>query len=75
MADGNEETEAVQAGNSVNYGKQVLQEESRMVCPDCKVEMEDLGDRWECPFCGFVVWKHEDLSDDVVGKEPDMESF
>lgn len=75
MVDDNEETEAVPAGNSVNSEKQALQEESQMVCPDCKVEMEDLGDRWECQFCGFVVWKHKDLSDNVVAKEPEAESF
>ena len=75
MAKGDEETKMAPAVNSVNYEKQVLQKESLMICPDCKVEMEDLGDRWQCPFCGFTIWKHEDISDDVVEKEPDMESF
>ena len=75
MADGNEETNGVPAGNNANSGKQVLQEESQMVCPDCRVDMEDLGDRWQCPFCGFTVWKHKDLSEDVSAKEPDSESF
>lgn len=75
MADDNEETKTAPANKNANSGKQVLQEESQVVCPDCQVEMEDLGDRWQCPFCGFTVWKHKDLSDDVVGKEPDTESF
>lgn len=74
MADDNEETKTAPSGNSVNSGKQVLQEESQMVCPDCKVEMEDLGDRWECPFCGFTAWKHDGISGGVA-KKPDTESF
>jgi len=75
MADDCEETEAVPAGNSANSDEQALQEESQMVCPDCKVEMEDLGDRWECPFCGFVVWKQKGHSNDIVAKDPDGDSF